>query len=171
MPRGLDNNNPGNIILTGTLYPGEITPSRDPRFKTFSHIQYGYRAMFRLIRAYILRGENTINKIVQTWAPEPEQWKRRAYIDAVVNDTGIPENRAINPDDWNSLAQIVAAMSRVENGVPANMQDVYGGMLLARSGTVPAAAAQNSSKISPGLIWGAVGAGLLILYLSTDGNN
>lgn len=132
LPRGLKNKNPGNIIITPTLYVGEVWPSQDPRFKTFSHIEYGYRAIFKLLRTYISRGTNTIGKMISTWAPEPEAWKIRAYINNVVQTTGIPENRVISADDWNSLAKIVAAISGFENGVPANMQEVMQGMALAQ---------------------------------------
>lgn len=34
-PRGLRNNNPGNIRLSSTKYQGEVQPSQDTAFKQF----------------------------------------------------------------------------------------------------------------------------------------
>ena len=172
LPRGLANRNPGNIIITPTLYVGEVFPSQDSRFKTFSEMRYGYRAMFKLLRTYILRGQNTIKKIVSTWAPEPEAWKVRAYIDSVSSSTGINENRVISADDYNTIAQIVAAMSKVENGVPANMPDVYAGMRLAMDGTTPAAAAASTTAASKytKYIPAALAATGLLIFLYNEEN-
>lgn len=46
-PRGLRNNNPGNIRLSSTKYQGEVQPSQDTAFKQFESMAYGYRAIFR----------------------------------------------------------------------------------------------------------------------------
>ena len=44
LPRGLRNNNPGNIRNSSTVWVGEITPSKDKSFKQFKSMAYGYRA-------------------------------------------------------------------------------------------------------------------------------
>ena len=71
-PRGLRNNNPGNIRLSDTLYVGE-KESNDPEFKQFTSMAYGYRAMFMLLYTYQVRyGLNTIWGMISRYAPENE---------------------------------------------------------------------------------------------------
>ena len=53
LPRGLRNNNPGNIRINGDLFQGEVRPSKDKSFKQFETMAYGYRAMFVILRNYI----------------------------------------------------------------------------------------------------------------------
>ena len=43
MSRGLSNCNPGNIRQSKVRYKGEVQPSRDPAFKQFESLAWGYR--------------------------------------------------------------------------------------------------------------------------------
>ena len=52
MSRGVDNCNPGNIRRSRVRYRGEVHPSRDPDFKQFESMEWGYRAMFVLLDTY-----------------------------------------------------------------------------------------------------------------------
>ena len=49
MSRGLKNCNPGNIRQSKSRYKGEVRPSRDPAFKQFESLAWGYRAIFMLL--------------------------------------------------------------------------------------------------------------------------
>lgn len=49
LPRGLRNNNPGNIRRNSDVFQGEIRPSKDKSFKQFETMPYGYRAIFRIL--------------------------------------------------------------------------------------------------------------------------
>ena len=49
MSRGLSNRNPGNIRQSAVRYKGEVRPSRDPAFKQFESMPWGYRAIFVLL--------------------------------------------------------------------------------------------------------------------------
>lgn len=42
MSRGLSNRNPGNIRQSAVRYKGEVRPSRDPAFKQFESMPWGY---------------------------------------------------------------------------------------------------------------------------------
>lgn len=133
-PRGLRNNNPGNIKQSPTQYEGEKIPSSDSVFKQFKTMAYGYRAIFVLLRYYIRRLQlDTITKIFKRY--EPVEFK--LYIDHVVKETGISANKRIAPDDWKSLAKIVAAISSMENGRTANANDLMKGLSLAKGESVP----------------------------------
>lgn len=124
MSRGLKNNNPGNIRTDKCKWLGEVQPSQDREFKQFENKAWGYRAMFHLINNYSrLYGCDTIRKIITRWAPSSEN-NTEAYITAVCGDSRIPADMVITTTNKDVMIPIIAAMSRVENGVPAVMPEV-----------------------------------------------
>lgn len=125
--RGLRNNNPGNIRLNGISYEGEIAPSKDKSFKQFQSMAYGYRAMFVVLHTYARKyGINTIEGMISRYAPASENHTRK-YIDAVSEGSGVSATSHLTSTNADVMIPIVAAMSRVENGVPAVMADVEAG--------------------------------------------
>ena len=129
MSRGLKNNNPGNIRKTsGTPFLGEKQPSSDPAFKQFVSIDWGYRAMFKLLNNYISAGTDTIEEIINKYAP-PVENNTNSYINTVVSRSGVSKNTKLYIND-ERLIKIVSAMSFVENGIPAVMTDVLAGYKL-----------------------------------------
>jgi hypothetical protein len=126
LTRGLRNNNPGNIRKGGDVFQGEIIPSSDKAFKQFKTMAYGYRAMFVTLDTYRKRGANTVEKIINLWAP-PSENNTGNYIKVVCTKSGLTPTRALNEYSGAEYKRIVAAMSLVENGHAANLQDVeYG---------------------------------------------
>lgn len=127
LPRGLRNNNPGNIRINGDLFQGEIRPSKDESFKQFETMAYGYRAVFRILSNYRKNyGLDTIRKMIGRWAPENEN-DTDAYVKAVSDYAGIPADDPININAREQMIRIVAGMSRIENGREAEMSDVIAG--------------------------------------------
>ena len=131
MARGLNNNNPLNIIKSGDVFQGEITPTTDKRFKQFKSMDWGYRAAFVTLGTYLTKyGRNTIEKIVGSWAPKEDGNDPETYIGWVVKWSEVPRDRVLTAASGDDYIQIVAAMSRVENGKPAVMADVEAGFKL-----------------------------------------
>lgn len=129
-PRGLRNNNPGNIRQSSVRYSGEVQPSIDAAFKQFECIEYGYRAMFVLIYTYQRKyGLNTIADIIARYAPATENHTKK-YIDAVSDWSGVSPTSHITTTNGDIMVPVVAAMSRVENGIPAAMAEVEKGWQL-----------------------------------------
>ena len=129
-PRGLRNNNPGNIRKGGVPYQGEIVPSKDESFRQFTTMAYGYRAMFVVLHTYQRKyGINTIADMVARYAPSTEN-HTETYIEAVAEWSGVPATSHITTTNGDVMMPIVAAMSKVENGVPADMHDVEAGWRL-----------------------------------------
>lgn len=134
MTRGYRNNNPGNIVLTYNsdgskrYWSGEIEGT-DSRFKTFKSMAYGYRAIFALLREYISKGYNTIEKVINRYAPSVEN-NTNAYITTVVKRVGISQDVKISGSDLVTLTKLVKAISFVENGLPANEIEVDEGKKL-----------------------------------------
>ena len=127
MSRGLRNNNPGNIRLGSAHFLGEKTPSGDPAFRQFKSIEWGYRAMFVLLRTYVVKHKCcTLRQIINRYAPPVENHTDN-YIRRVVNATHLSPDEAVSINNGAMMTAIVAAMSEVENGVKANMEDIWRG--------------------------------------------
>lgn len=128
--RGIRNRNPGNIRRSGGHYKGEVVPSGDSEFKQFETMAWGYRAMFVLLDGYARRhGRNTIRTMIERYAPSFEN-HTQVYIDTVSRLSGIGCDEVIDTCSHDQMVPIVAAMSRVENGVVANMSEVEQGWTL-----------------------------------------
>ena len=127
MSRGLRNNNPGNIRRSRVRYKGEVRPSRDPDFKEFSTMAYGYRAVFVLLDTYRIRyGLTTIRQMLNRYAPPTENFTE-GYVRFVADYSGVMPDEVIDTRSEKDMIPIVAAMSKIENGVAANIADVERG--------------------------------------------
>lgn len=123
---GYRNNNPGNLIKGGNSFLGEIIPSTDPRFRQFKSMEYGYRAGLKLLLSYISKGYNTIDKIINRWAPSNEN-DTQAYIKSVVQQTGIPAGKVLTTSSSDYLIKIMSAISQHENGVKPDISSIQKG--------------------------------------------
>jgi hypothetical protein len=125
LSRGYRNNNPGNIRLTTDLWEGEIKGT-DKDFKTFKSMPYGYRAMFITLHSYISKGFNTIEKIINRYAPSSEN-ETGTYINTVANLTNTDPRTAISFFDIDKIKSIIGAMSYVENGIAPDTSQIDAG--------------------------------------------
>lgn len=124
--RGLSNCNPGNIRRSSTKYQGEVTPSRDPAFKQFRTMAWGYRAMFVLLDSYSRKGYRTIRQMIRRYAPPIENHTEN-YIRYVGEWSGVDVDLPLDTRDRKTMVPVVAAMSRMENGREAVIADVEAG--------------------------------------------
>lgn len=126
LPRGLRNNNPGNIRRSSDVFQGE-TASTDKAFKQFKTMAWGYRAMFCILRTYYLHyALHTIRQLIGRWAPSSEN-DTESYVWQVSDYSGIPADDPLTITDREQMIRIVAGMSKVENGREAVMSDVIAG--------------------------------------------
>lgn len=127
IPRGLRNNNPGNIRISSTKWQGEIIPSTDKSFKQFASMAYGYRALIKLLQNYRkLYNLKTVAEFIKRWAPETEN-NTAGYITRVCKEMQVPSTCVPDINDKDMMCAFAAAISLVENGVPAVMADVERG--------------------------------------------
>mgnify|MGYP006916059114 CR=1 FL=1 len=132
LPRGIRNCNPGNIRISKTRYKGEVVPSQDVAFKQFQSMEYGYRAMFVLIHYYYkVLHLTTVRQIISRYAPENEN-NTNAYIRHVADAILRGPDSEIDISSMDEMVLMIAAMSKVENGVPANIDEVIAGWKLYR---------------------------------------
>ena len=129
MTRGLRNNNPGNIRQSKVIYLGEVSPSQDKSFKQFTNMAYGYRAMFVLLDAYRRKGFQSLRQMINRYAPPVENHTDR-YLHFVAKMAGVAPDDRVDTKNHDMMIRIVAAMSRMENGVAAISADVEAGWQL-----------------------------------------
>ena len=126
MTRGYRNNNPGNLIKTSTVWVGQTLPGDDAQFMTFDTMEYGYRAVFVLLNGYINKGYDTINTIIARYAPSSEN-NTSAYINHVVQLTGIAADTVLDFSNSQDMIKLVAAISTVENGITPDWTQITAG--------------------------------------------
>lgn len=111
LPRGIRNNNPGNIEDNGTQWRGYN--GNDGRYVIFEHYEYGIRAMNRILNTYASKyGLRTIRGIISRWAP-PSENLTSSYINAV------SQRLSVGPDvelTGEHRAELIAAIIHHENG-------------------------------------------------------
>lgn len=116
MPRGLRNNNPGNIRKTPKLWQGMAKQQTDPHFVCFETMAYGYRALFKVLHTYITKYKlTTVPAILHRYAPNNEN-NTNAYIRSVLNEIGETEDTVIVATDEKQMKALAKAITRVENG-------------------------------------------------------
>lgn len=121
--RGLRNNNPGNIDYNGTNWQGLDDPMHDGRFCRFKTPTYGIRALARVLIAYYDKhGLNTVERIINRWAP-PVENDTESYIVMVCKTTGFSRAEKLNLHRFEHLEPIVKAIIKHENGVQPYTQD------------------------------------------------
>ena len=125
--RGIRNCNPGNIRITKDKWQGLRPVQEDPQFFQFTEMRWGYRALIRTLQNYRrLHGCQAIADFIRRWAPSNEN-NTSGYISRVCKEMQVPSTYVPDVDDKNTMCAFAAAISQVENGVPATMEDVVAG--------------------------------------------
>lgn len=116
LPRGIRNNNPGNIRLSGTRWKGQKLRQVDTAFVEFDTPLAGIRALMRLLLTYHLRhGLDSVESIINRYAP-PEENATDHYIHSVCGALGVKRREAIDLKDRKILTALCKAIIRHENG-------------------------------------------------------
>lgn len=130
-PRGIRNNNPGNIRLSTTAWAGQVPANQqtDSAFVQFITPEYGIRAFYKVLLKYRTSyGLDTPAGIIGRWAP-PTENNTGAYAQAVASALGIGVNDPIGTDKYPAL---IAAMIKHENGQqPYSAATIAAGMAMA----------------------------------------
>jgi hypothetical protein len=117
LPRGLRNNNPGNLVQTNITWKGKIplAQNTDSRFEQFIELRYGIRALMRDVITDYSKGLNTVNSLISEFAPSFEN-NTTSYINTVSSMIGFPANAFIPSLTKQTLVSICKAIVYVENG-------------------------------------------------------
>ncbi len=118
IPRGIRNNNPGNIRW-GDNWQGlkKDGKQQDPSFCVFTNAVYGIRALAKVLKNYQrLYGLNTPRKIINRYAP-PNENQTLAYINSVAQQLGMTPDTEVNLTETGVLTVFIKAIIRHENGI------------------------------------------------------
>lgn len=120
LPRGIRNNNPGNIRRTSQIWQGQKKEITDPAFVEFETPVFGLRALMRLLIVYQLKyGLDTVESIINRFAP-PHENATDHYIRAVAKALNVRRFAPINVCDFSTMATLARAIVNHENGNPRN---------------------------------------------------
>lgn len=126
-PRGIRNCNPGNIRITKDKWQGLRPTQTDSEFFQFTEMKWGYRALILTLQNYRRKqGCKTIADFISRWAPRTEN-NTSGYITRVCREMQVPTSFVPDVDDKGTMCALAAAISQVENGIPAVMADVEAG--------------------------------------------
>ena len=126
-PRGIRNNNPGNLRRTGDRWQGLRPVQDDPDFFQFEAPEWGYRALIKTLQNYrCLHGLQSVKEMITRWAP-PTENDTAAYVRSVCREMQVPSTCVPDVDDKGTMCALAAAISEVENGVPAVMSEIEEG--------------------------------------------
>jgi hypothetical protein len=119
-PRGIRNNNPGNIDYNkSNQWQGQLPfdPIVESRFARFDTPENGIRALGKLLLNYQTRyGLKTVAAIIARWAPATEN-DTAAYVQSVeAKIPGLPHGAAVDLNNPLVLGAFVRAIIAHENG-------------------------------------------------------
>lgn len=112
-PRGIRNNNPGNIIISSQnnwegAIPHDI--NTDGKFEQFKTYVYGVRAMIVLLQNY-MKSLRTVSEIVYKWNPGNPN-----YVTYVAKRLGVTPTEKLTPNKA-TIKSLVQAIADFENGI------------------------------------------------------
>jgi hypothetical protein len=132
IPRGIRNNNPGNIDRTNINWQGMAARQDDPRFIVFAAPQWGLRAIAKIIQAYVVKDScDTFRKVVTRWAP-PEENETDDYVADVAARCGVHPDDSVDVRSLACMSALVKAIVWHENGQqPYTDKQIADGLALA----------------------------------------
>lgn len=114
-PRGVRNNNPGNLVKTNISWKGKLTNNTDGHFEQFTSYIYGIRAMLIDVISDFKKGKKTIRSIINEYSPSTEN-DTESYISSVAKVMGIAADKEFSMSKTN-LKALAVAIIKIENGL------------------------------------------------------
>ncbi len=115
LPRGLRNNNPGNLRKSSATWIGKVSNPLESAFESFSSMDYGIRAAIKNAFTQWNKGKDTIRTLVSIWAP-PIENNTAAYVAAVAKAAGISPDVEFRFGSNEVTAKVLYAIFVHENG-------------------------------------------------------
>lgn len=148
-PRGVRNNNPGNINFGDWARAHGATgiePGKDGRFATFANAQAGLDALGELLRSkgYIGGGRDTVASILEKYAPRKDNNDTDMYIRMVAKRLGVDANAHLDPRNMQQMNGLIDGIVRVENGMNPYSRE----MIAHAAGGAPPVSVSQSTTIT-----------------------
>lgn len=173
LPRGVRNNNPGNIERGKDRWLGMAQDqSSDNRFLVFDTPESGIRALMRVLINYQERhGIDTLREAINRWAP-PAENNSTAYVQHVARLTGFDPDERLDFLDREVNVSLAKAIIRHENGEPSlyGLKEWYADDVYERAavmaGFEPTATPLKKSRTLAGV---AAAAGATVVAMAAPG--
>jgi hypothetical protein len=126
-PRGIRNNNPGNVVRSSIQWQGSLTPDQvaargwtwDPTFEQMDTPADGVRMIGHILTSYSQRGLTTVDQIIRSYSTTDQD----AYVTNVAAALGVGADDPI--DVTGNLPALATAIIEQENGtVPYSADDI-----------------------------------------------
>jgi hypothetical protein len=128
LPRGIRNNNPGNVRVSSSNWIGKVPlsentdstlvngqPQLRQAFEQFVDMKHGVRCCIKILQNYRANhGLMTIRDLIHRYAPTNEN-HTDIYINFIADRTGLNPDVTFNPTKEN-MRKLVKAIIRFENG-------------------------------------------------------
>ena len=111
--RGERNCNPLNIKKTSIKWHGKVE-GNDPIFESFKDCYSGYRAALICLYKHYRNGSNTVNLLINKWAPSSEN-NTRKYVEFVSSLMSLAPNQTFFWS-YSNVSLIMYHMCVFENG-------------------------------------------------------
>lgn len=116
LPRGIRNNNPGNIRLSSAKWRGQRIKQTDAEFVEFESSLLGLRALMVLLLTYFHRHDlDCVQSIINRYAP-PHENATDHYAESVAKQMGVRRRQRLDLRNAATLANLARAIVRHENG-------------------------------------------------------
>ncbi len=117
-PRGIRNNNPGNIRLGKINWQGQRTAQFDNAFVEFETPVMGLRALMKVLLTYYRRYQlDTVQSIINRWAP-PHENATDHYAGHVAKRLQVKRTDRLNLECKDTVIKLAKAIVVHENGYP-----------------------------------------------------
>ncbi|MFV9038960.1 lytic transglycosylase [Serratia fonticola] len=148
-PRGIRNNNPGNLNFVGQS-GAQLEDHATPRFAKFKTAFDGFAALGKQIKAYYTGTSKaagyqklqSVEDIISRFAP-PSENNTQAYINKLSKTLGVGRGETLNIHDPQVLATLMNGITQIENGKNPYAPEM---VLKAAQSTVGSGAHQASSS-------------------------
>ncbi|EEQ2999980.1 lytic transglycosylase domain-containing protein [Escherichia coli] len=140
LSRGVRNNNPGNLNFAGQK-GATLESGPNARFASFPTMLEGIAALDRQVMLYLKRGKNTIDQIIDIYAPSSDGNNTSSYKSYLSQYTGLGVKEKIDGSNFEVMKKLIQGIINHENGAAAkavSVEDVIRALAMNR-GIVPTA--------------------------------
>lgn len=115
LSRGIRNNNPGNLNFAGQK-GATLESGPNARFASFPTMLEGIAALDRQVMLYLERGKNTIDQIIDIYAPSSDGNNTSSYKSYLSQYTGLGVKEKIDGSNFEIMRKLIQGIINHENG-------------------------------------------------------
>ncbi|WP_215271717.1 lytic transglycosylase domain-containing protein [Escherichia coli] len=115
LSRGIRNNNPGNLNFAGQK-GATMESGPNARFASFPTMLEGIAALDRQVMLYLKRGKNTIDQIIDIYAPSSDGNNTSSYKNYLSQYTGLGVKEKIDGSNFEIMRKLIQGIINHENG-------------------------------------------------------